>query len=195
MKEYNLGNREYYESIQPKPLEVTQVVRRNVTCVPHELSTPNDQRFARHVRQPELKQELAQMHQVRTRAKNGQDNGQRNIHVETRGPTGIYRNRVEDQRIDGQGNATCQQDRAVPLPDALAAWVQDEPEPAQGAALVFGRDQGGPVWIVRVIPGGVENWDTRLSAKIAVGVVGKGVMVIAISIAAAPDAVLVWLSR
>lgn len=102
--------------------------------VPHELPAPYNERLPRHVRQPELKPQVAEMHGVHARAQHRDDGRQPAVHVEAGGPSPADGKRVEEERVDCQRHPTREEEGAVPPLHALAAGVEDMAEGASGAA-------------------------------------------------------------
>lgn len=124
---------------------------------------------------------MGQVQGVQTRAKDGHVEDQRDVHVETGGPTLAQRNDVKEERIHGQSRATGQEHDAVPPFHVVASRV-DHPSPRQvlGAAFELGRGldpgqrrTGGALplklgIVGRVAAAGrVEHRETRLSASVA----------------------------
>lgn len=83
-------------------------MRGDGTCVPHEFAAANHHALLGHVGEAELEPNVPQVHEIEAGAEDGDDGGQSAVHVEAGRPTASDGERVEVERVDGEGHSTGQ---------------------------------------------------------------------------------------
>lgn len=175
----NLRDWENDEGIEPEALEGADVMGGDGTCVPHEFAAANHHALPGHVGEPELQPHVPQVEHIHARTDSGDDGGQPAVHVEAGRAASPDGEGVEVEGIDREGDATCEEESAIPCLDPLGPRVENAPESTRGGiglcgAKLDGDEGGAGGGLPLAAAGGVERGNAGLSTGVAFdgGVVG-----------------------